>query len=297
MTAHYSISIIGIGRVGGALALALHDKKHIIESLSARRVETAEQIQSLITPPPKITPADDWTNLDSEVIFIAAQDSEIKNIADRLAEQIRYQPFVFHTSGSLSSEVLANLKAVGCRTGSIHPLVSISDVRIGAGKFAGAYFCVEGDQPAIAVAEEIVGSLGGNSFSICTEYKTLYHAAAVTACGHLVALIDAAIEMLAKCGVDKVNGRKILLPLIKSTVENLEAQTAAEALTGTFARADDGTLAKHLKILRENVPPETLAIYLHLGARSLDLAEVRGANKDRLAKMRGQILLAQTNLK
>ncbi|HLM60700.1 MAG TPA: DUF2520 domain-containing protein, partial [Pyrinomonadaceae bacterium] len=89
----------------------------------------------------------------------------------------------------------------------------------------------------------------------------------------------------------------ILLPLIKSTVENLEKQTASEALTGTFARADNVTLDKHLEILRKNVSPETLEIYLQLGLRSLGLAEAQGASRENLEKMRGQILSAKSNLK
>jgi len=139
--------------------------------------------------------------------------------------------------------------------------------------------------------------LGGKSFSIAAEYKALYHASAVTACGHLVALVDAAIEMLTGCGLNEKDAQKILLPLIGSTVGNLEKQNTAQALTGTFARADAGTLDKHIKILRETVSPEALEIYLQLGMRSLQLAETRNANRENIEKMRGQILLAKTNLK
>ena len=55
------------------------------------------------------------------------------------------------------------------------------------------------------IAEKLVTDLGGKSFSIETKYKTLYHASAVTACGHLVALLDVAFEMLSKCGLDEEN--------------------------------------------------------------------------------------------
>lgn len=297
MTANFSISIIGAGRLGGALALALNRKNFIIENLAARNLQTVGEIVNLIEPPPKILPANDFSEISSDVILIAVQDYEIKNVAARLAEQLTAKPFVFHHSGALSSEILESLKLVGCSVGSIHPLVSISGAQRGADKFAGAYFCVEGGAEAVAVAEEIIERLGGKSFSVPTEYKTLYHASAVTACGHLVALIDAAIEMLTGCGLNETDARTVLLPLISSTVENLAAQTPAAALTGTFARADAGTLEKHLSVLSENVSPEITEIYLNLGARSLKLAERRGANKEAIEKMRGQILLAKTNLK
>ena len=144
---------------------------------------------------------------------------------------------------------------------------------------------------------EIVAALGGKAFSIETKYKTLYHASAVTACGHLVALVDAAIEMLTKCGLNENQARETLLPLIKSTVENLEVQTTAEALTGTFARADVGTFEKHLAALEENVSPEARAIYLQLGERSAHLAERRGANAENIREILAEISLAKKNFK
>jgi len=297
MASDDSILIIGIGRLGGALALALDKKDFRIENLVARDVEKANKIAESLKYKPKILTANDFSKITSDVILIAAQDSQIELIANELAEKITHKPTVFHTSGSLSSEILKRLKVAGCRTGSIHPLVSISDSHLGAERFANAFFCVEGDAEAVTIAEGIVAELGGKSFAIAAEYKTLYHASAVTASGHLVALLDAAIEMLTKCGLDKRDAQTILLPLVKSTVGNLDEQTPAAALTGTFARADIGTLEIHLKTLRENVSPELMEIYLQLGLRSLHLAETQGANKANLDEMRGQISLAKTNLK
>lgn len=291
------ISIIGAGRLGGALAIALAKKNFQIENLAARNFETAGKIAKLIKPSPKILSVNDFSEITSDAILITTQDSEIENVADELTGKLKTKPIVFHTSGSLSSEILKNLKNVGCSVGSIHPLVSISDAQLGAERFANAYFCVEGDEAAVEIAEKIVETLGGKSFSIAAEYKTLYHASAVTACGHLVAVVDVAIEMLTKCGLSETDAQTVLLPLIKSTVENLEEQPTAQALTGTFARADVGTLEKHIEILREKVSPEALEIYLQLGLRSLKLAETRNANQENLEKMRGQILLAKTNLK
>ncbi len=290
------ISIIGIGRVGGALAIALTKNGFEVESLVARNKEDFEKIFDLIKKP-KLLLFEELKEIDSDVVFITTQDSKILNVARSLAQNLQNKPFVFHTSGALSSEILEDVKKIGCKIGSIHPLVSISDAILGAKRFEEAYFCVEGDDEAVKTAEKIVKNLKGKSFSIETKYKTLYHASAVTACGHLVALIDTAIEMLTKCGLKEKEARKILLPLIKSTIENLSTQTTAMALTGTFARADVETLEKHLEILRENVSPEALEIYLQLGKRSTYLAEAQGADAEKLEKIRGKLSLAKKNLK
>lgn len=291
------ISIIGAGKLGGALAIALTRSGHTIENLVARKIETAQRIAKYINPKPRLLSASELSKISSDTIFIATQDFEIENAAIHLAKKLENKPFVFHASGSLSSDVLRSLKEVGCKIGSLHPLVSVSDAILGAERFEAAYFCVEGDAESIEIAEKIVADLKGKSFRVATRYKTLYHASAVTACGHLVALVDVAIEMLSKCGLENADAEEIFLPLIKSTVENLEIQTTSEALTGTFARADVKTFENHLEILRENVSIEALEVYLQLGMRSAHLAERQGANREKLAEILEKITLAKKNLK
>jgi predicted short-subunit dehydrogenase-like oxidoreductase (DUF2520 family) len=289
------ISIIGIGRLGGALALALAEKGFEIENLFARQRETAERIANIATS--KILSDDEFETIQSDVILITTQDSEIQMVAENLAGKLRSKPVVLHTSGSLSSDVLQNLKKIGCSIGSLHPLVSVSDAFLGKSRFENAYFCVEGDEKAVEAAKKIVGDLGGKSFSIETKFKTLYHASAVTACGHLVAVIDTAIEMLSKCGLSENESKEILLPLIESTIENLKTQTTSEALTGTFARADGETFERHFEILEKEVSAEALQIYLLLGGRSLKLAETQISDTKKLENMREKILLAKKKLK
>ncbi len=293
------ISIIGIGRLGGALAIALAEKGFEIENLIARKTESAKKIAEFIAPKPNILKIGELSKISSGIIFITTQDSEIVKVAENLAENLKNKPFVFHTSGSLSSEKLAKLKEIGCSVASLHPLVSISEASLGARRFAGAFFCIEGDEEAVRTAKEIVEKLGGKSFSIETKFKTLYHASAVTACGHLVALVDVALEMLKECELSEQNAREILLPLIESTVENLQIQTTAQALTGTFARADVETLRRQIAVLSEKVSDEAFEVYLQLGQRSLHLAEVQqnGASGEKIEEMRKIISLAKNNFK
>ena len=291
------ISIIGAGRLGGALAIALARSGYTIENLVARNAGNAQRVAEYISPKPALLTEEEFSKISSDTVLITTQDFEIENAANQLAEKLENKPFVFHTSGSLSSNVLQVLADVGCKTGSIHPLAAISDAVLGAERFESAFFCVEGNAESIEAAEKIVADLKGKSFRIATEFKTLYHASAVTASGHLVALIDAAIEMLSKCGLTENEAQKIFLPLIKSTIENLQTQTTNEALTGTFARADVKTFENHIEILRKSVSPEALEVYLQLGMRSAHLAERQGANREKLAEILEKITLAKKNLK
>jgi predicted short-subunit dehydrogenase-like oxidoreductase (DUF2520 family) len=106
-------------------------------------------------------------------------------------------------------------------------------------------------------------------------------------------LIDTAIEMLTECGVERESAKQILLPLIKSTIANLETQTPAEALTGTFARADIGAFERHLDAMSKNTPRDVVEIYLLLGERSLKLAEANGADASDVQRIRERISIAK----
>ncbi|HYG82766.1 MAG TPA: DUF2520 domain-containing protein, partial [Pyrinomonadaceae bacterium] len=190
-----------------------------------------------------------------------------------------------HASGALSSEALRALRGVGFATGSVHPLISVSDAVQGADSFESAFFCVEGEPRAARAARSIVRALGGRSFSIGAKDKALYHAAAVMASGHTTALFDIATEMLARCGLAERRARAILLPLLRSTLENLYTSAPAGALTGTFARADTATVRRHLASLRSQKMTDALAAYVLLGRRSLRLAEAAGASPEALKEI------------
>jgi predicted short-subunit dehydrogenase-like oxidoreductase (DUF2520 family) len=120
-----------------------------------------------------------------------------------------------------------------------------------------------------------VRALGGHSFSIKPADKALYHAAAVLASGHTVALFALAAELLAQCGVAPVAARRALSPLTASTLNNLlQAHTPAHALTGPFARGDAATVRKNIAALAAD--PAARSIYALLGAHALRLARQKG---------------------
>ena len=272
-----SVSIIGAGRLGTALGIALADKSYSIRSLVARTVASARRAAKLLDhldEDAQILAAKDVGLLrPADLFLITTPDDQIAHVASELARlattRARAQkPTALHTSGALSAEVLAPLRKSGWSTGSIHPLISVSGMTTA---LDGAFWSVEGDTTALRVAKAIVRDLGGKSFSIRSEDKPLYHAAAVMSAGNVVALFDVALEMLVQCGLSRKTARSILLPLLASTVHNLETKDTSAALTGTFARGDLETVKRHLKALKIN--KDALDLYRLLGKRSLKLSK------------------------
>lgn len=314
-----SVSIIGAGRVGNALGLALQANGYQIEVVVNKRTNTARQAARAFGPKTLALSAIQLTKLSAgqydrlnrgSLLLISTPDDIIAATARQLAAIFRSKPAGFsrrkgisgirgvalHTSGALSSDVLAPLRGAGFAVGSLHPLVSISESRSGAKLLAHAFYSVEGDPAAVRAAKLAVRRVGGQSFTIDSHRKALYHAAAVTAAPNMTALFDIAVEMMGRCGLSEVRARQVLLPLVESTLKNLETQAPAQALTGTFKRGDVATVRKHLAALESADLPQALAAYVLLGQRSLLLAR-RGKRKsagvDQIARMLSNAAKAQ----
>jgi predicted short-subunit dehydrogenase-like oxidoreductase (DUF2520 family) len=276
------VSIIGTGRLGTALAIALAEEGYLIAAMVARHRESARRATRLLDGSTRALAVIELADrpapelLRSQLLLIATPDDQIGSVAKTLAKldwKGGRAATVLHTSGALSSTVLAPLRDKGWTTGSLHPLASISEPKAGAQLLRGAFWCVEGDQRAVRIARSIVRDLDGKSFSISAEKKPLYHAAAVMVSGNVTALFDVALEMLGDCGLTRRQARNALAPLLASAVRNLEKLDPSRALTGTFARGDVETVKRHLEVLKNN--PAALEIYRVLGLRSLDLSGSR----------------------
>ncbi len=273
-----SIAIIGVGRVGGALALALDEAGYLVSKLIVRDVHDTDKLAKRIGA--ELILIDQAFEIEEDIVFITTGDREISGVAKEL-DRRSANGFLFHTSGVYSSEEMAAARELGYSIGSIHPLISIANAEIGAEQFEDAHFCIEGDADAVEVAGAIVSALKGHSFSIDTNMKSLYHAAAVMACGHLVAVEDVAIEMLADCGIDAQDAKKILMPLVSGTIANLTNLPIEEALTGPFARGDVNTVESHLNAISKLERDDIGEIYRTLAKRSLEIANRRDLSDER----------------
>jgi predicted short-subunit dehydrogenase-like oxidoreductase (DUF2520 family) len=282
-----TVSVVGAGRLGTALGRALLAAGYWIEAVVTRHGDSAKSAARLIgSRPCPLTVAELGKLSNSDLVFVATPDDAIAETARQLANAVRSVPgstlagslpsrkrTALHTSGAVTSEVLSPLKELGFAIGSMHPLVAVSDPVSGAELFRGAFFFVEGDRRAARLARRIVRELGGRSFSITAGDKALYHAAAVMASGHVVALFDIAVEMLRRAGLSSKRAREALLPLVESTMANLSAREPARALTGTFARGDVTTMRRHLAAMQSAGLDDAEAAYILLGKRSLKLKD------------------------
>ena len=286
-----SAVVVGAGRLGTALARALDACGYEVRALVSREAAHARRAARRAGLQTLALGAGELEGLPAAgLLFITTPDDVIEETAGRLAAQPALKPRVaLHASGALSSEVLAPLRARGLAVGSMHPLAAVSDAASGAESLRRAFYCVEGDARAVKAARRVVRDLGGETFTINPGDKALYHAAAVLAAGHVVALFDVALDTLRRCGLSEPRARKILLPLLRSVADNLARHTPARALTGSFARADLDTVRKHLRALAGLEDSDAHIVYRLLGEHSLKLAGSAGAERPLVEMIRQEL--------
>ncbi len=99
---------------------------------------------------------------------------------------------------------------------------------------------------------------------------------AVVGSNHLVTLVNDAISLLDRAGVD--DSARLLAPLLSASLDNVLRLRDA-ALTGPVARADLATLAAHRAALA-TVSPQLLDSYLAMARRTAERAHATGRLDD-----------------
>jgi predicted short-subunit dehydrogenase-like oxidoreductase (DUF2520 family) len=176
-----TLALIGAGKLGTSLALALHQKGYKIIAVADVNEEAARVAAPALGAP--LASADPAAAArEADLVILAVPDSAVKLVAENLAAKQAFKKgqIVCHTSGFLPAGVLVSLKLFGVYTLSLHPFVSIAQ-KFQAGRLAGAYFALEGDAVAVEQAREMVAALDGFSIAVKPQDKPLYHAAGAMA--------------------------------------------------------------------------------------------------------------------
>ncbi len=267
------MSIVGAGNLGTALALTLPGVGCEIKFIATRRKNrTAAHTKALARKLKARLVELGKEPLDTDLVWITVPDDAIAQVASQLAGAQDWKGrIVLHSSGALTSDELAPLRAKGARVASVHPMMTF--VRGSVPKMAGVSFAVEGDVVATRTAKQIVERLGGQAFPIRKQNKVLYHAFGSFTSPLVIALMASLEQVALAAGVKKRDIKRVMLPLLSQTLRNYLQQDAALAFSGPLVRGDVATVRKHLDELKK--VPEAREVYVALAKAALKSLPVK----------------------
>ena len=269
-----SVGIIGPGRAGVGLALALARAGHEVLLYGRRKKAVPEPLTLTVGPADSPPPA--WI-ARAGVVILAVRDDAIRFLAESLARTgaVRPDQVVLHLSGAQGQEALAPLLPSRAALGSLHPLQTIAAAERAPERLKGAWAAVEGMPRAVQVAEGLARALGLRPFHIPSEAKPIYHAGAVFASNYFVVVEAVAQRLLRLAGLSDAEAWQALGPLVAGTFDNLTGQGPLAALTGPVARGDTATLRRHI----ERLSRDDALLYRALGRAALELAREQGMDE------------------
>ena len=214
---------------------------------------------------------------DADIIWLCVPDAAIAKVARRRAKQDLSGKIVLHSSGALSSEILAPARGAGAAIASVHPMMSFPTRTPVA--LAEVPFAVEAEGSTRRILNNLVRRLGGRPFAVGAQYKALYHALGVLASPLLVSHLAAAQEAALQAGFSPRKARELIEPIVRSTVENFFARGAGKSFSGPFARGDAETIRLHLQALKPH--PMVAGVYRSLALYALDALPAPGKRRVR----------------
>jgi len=268
-----SITIVGAGNLGTALALSLHEAGYPVTQVVSRpRAASRRRAQALARKVGAKAVVGGKEAIAAQIVWLCVPDREIRNCALGLSKAGDWRgKIAFHSSGVLASSELRGLKKRGAAVASVHPMMTF--VAGVTPSLRGVGFALEGDAAAVRIARQVVSALGGGAVQIAEEDKRLYHAWGTFVSPLFTALLAIGEQIAATAGFSRAQARRWMIPIVRQTLENYARQGAARGVSGPIMRGDAVTVKEHLRVLRGL--PKAGEAYRALASAALDTLPAR----------------------
>jgi predicted short-subunit dehydrogenase-like oxidoreductase (DUF2520 family) len=238
-------ALVGPGRAGIAVADGLVAAGHGCVAVAGRASDsrsTRRAADRYRAPATTVAAA----GRQAHLVIIATPDAIIDDTAAALAAGLRPGGLVVHLSGARGLDALDPIAATrpDVNLGALHSLQTFVDPTEDRVALTGAWAAISGP-PAV---RRLAHDLGLRPFEVPDDRRAEYHAAAVVASNHLVALLGQ-VERLARHAEVPLAAFE---PLVRATVDHVFDLGPAAALTGPVARGDVATVSRHLAVIAED---------------------------------------------
>ena len=278
-----SFSIIGAGKVGVSLGLALVSKGLRLKYISDCNPDAARRAKKIIKTG-KMTQDNRLATQAAEISFICVPDGLIRKVVRELSELDLDGHYIFHTSGAVTSRVLRPLSRQGAVVASFHPVQTFATTCPDPDIFRGIFFSLEGDEKAIELGQSLAGKLQSGVILISPANKPLYHLACSMASNFMVVLLAEVKNLFELLGLDEKASLEVIYPLLSRTLLNVKELGCEQSLTGPILRGDLKTVKGHLKALSSQ--PDLEKLYRLMSLEALKMAEKRGLSASKVKALK-----------
>lgn len=270
--ARLTVGVVGAGRVGTALGVALSRAGHRVVAASAVSAQSRERAVERLPETALAEP--DEVVAGADLVLLTVPDDALPDLAAGLvATGVPVTgKLVLHTSGRFGASVLDPVTRAGALPLALHPVMTFTGRPDDVDRLTGVSFGVTAPDPLRPVAEALVLEMGGEPVWIPEERRPLYHAALAGGANHLVTLVVESMDVLRAVGVDDPG--HMLGPLLGAALDNA-LRLGVDGLTGPVARGDAGTVSEHIAELGR-VSPEGRRAYVALARLTADRALAAG---------------------
>ncbi len=238
--------IIGAGRVGSALSVALNESGHRLLKIISRSINKAEKLagmagcvfgSELVIPP------------DTDLVIVAVNDDALYTVLHET--EMEDNIVIAHTAGSVGLDVFHKDMS---NTGVFYPLQTFTTGR--SYDFSSVPLFIEANRErSREVLLSVASSVSRQVFELDSDKRKYLHLAAVFSCNFVNHMYYAGKEISAMAGMDF----NVLLPLIRETMEKVSSLGPESSQTGPAVRNDKNTIEKHLDLL--SFSPDLQKIY------------------------------------
>lgn len=250
------VVLLGAGNLGYHLATFLVEQAVDLLQIFNRTPQAAVRLSDQLGGCPFTT---DYVTIvpDADLYIIAVKDDAIPKVAEQLTKALGSAIFIVHTSGAVSSNVLAPFTT---NYGSFYPLQTFSkEVAV---DFQQIPICLTADTASnLLLLEKLSQKIGCTSYIITDAQRKTLHIASVFACNFTNYLWGISKELLETEDLPY----EIIHPLIKETVRKALINSPVDVQTGPAIRRDEATMLSHLEYLKSE--PDLMKIYQLISER------------------------------
>ncbi|MGI6073449.1 MAG: Rossmann-like and DUF2520 domain-containing protein [Fermentimonas sp.] len=239
------IVVIGSGNVSTNLSLSLKDVGHNIVQVYSRKIENAKDLGKRVDA----IPIDDLKEIytSADIYIICVKDDAIRNVIEGMP---KVSGILAHTAGSVPIEVFKygnEWCGKSSGYGVMYPLQTFSKNRRIDLKDV-PFFLESSDSATMDNLKMLCAGISNNINVLDSESRKYVHLSAVFANNFSNHMFTIASKILEARNISF----DVLKPLMKETVNKIEAMNPLDAQTGPAVRYDERVMQNHLKLLQSD---------------------------------------------